>query len=317
MNISQPRDRPIIGIALGSGASRGWSHVGVLKALLKAGIEPDVICGTSVGAMVGSSYVAGKLDALEKWVLESTRADVLAFFSIRMARTAFVDIDRFNSFLHSFVAPARKRIESLPKVFAAVCTNLDDGKEVWLKNGDLATAVRASMAMPGLFPPERHEDRWLVDGGLVNPVPVSACRALGADIVIGVNLNSDILHKPRDVKPVSTPQTLDRIFDTLKKTSPRLAESFTSGTGIAEKPPGLVFAISRSINIFQDQITRGRLAQDPADVMIAPRLADIRMFDFQRAADAIKEGEERASAALADVQLAIDSRQKRCDRPAT
>jgi NTE family protein len=137
---------PKIGLALGSGASRGWSHVGVIKALLEAGIKPDVVCGTSVGAMVGASYLAGNLDKLEHWVLGSSRTDVLRFFSFRLANSAFVDIERLNWFLHEFVADADVRIEELPKPYAAVCTDLESGREVLLQKGSVADAVRASMA---------------------------------------------------------------------------------------------------------------------------------------------------------------------------
>jgi len=255
-----------IGLALGSGASRGWSHIGVLKALLAAGIEPDVVCGTSVGAMVGGSYLAGNLDKLEHWVLESSRSDVLRFFSFRLANSAFVDIERFNWFLHNFVAAADLLIEQLKKPYAAVCTDLDCGREVLLREGGVADAVRASMAMPGLFPAEHNNQRWLVDGGLVNPLPVAACRTLGADIVIGVNLNSDILSRRHD------------------------------------KTPGFFSTISNTINICQNQITQTRLETDPADILIEPRVGDIGMFEFQRAADAISEGEACVRSAMADIR---------------
>ena len=189
--------KPTLGIALGSGASRGWSHVGVIDAMLEHGIEPDVICGTSVGAMVGASYVSGRLDVLRDWVRRSTRTDVFRFFDIRPKSAGFVDRDRFLAFLHECVAPEETAIESLEKKFAAIATDLDTGREVWCEEGSLVHAVQASMAMPGLFPPVYDNDRWLVDGGLVDPVPVSVCRALGADVVIGVNLNADIIGKHR------------------------------------------------------------------------------------------------------------------------
>jgi NTE family protein len=260
-----------IGLALGSGASRGWSHIGVLKALLAAGVEPDVVCGTSVGAMVGGSYLAGNLDKLENWVLGSSRSDVLRFFSFRLANSAFVDLERFNWFLHNFVAASDLLIEQLEKPYAAVCTDLDSGHEVLLREGGVADAVRASMAMPGLFPAERNRQSWLVDGGLVNPLPVTACRALGADIVIGVNLNSDILSRRH------------------------------------EKMPGFFSMISNTINIFQNQISQNRLKTDPADVLIEPKVGDIGMFEFQRAADAIKEGEACVQNAMVDIRRRIEA----------
>ena len=177
---------PKIGLALGSGASRGWSHIGVIKALLKEGIEPNIVCGTSVGAIVGGAYVAGNLEKLEHWVSDSKRSDVLRFFSVNFSQSGFVDAERLNWFLHNYIAAKDQRIEDMLKKFAAVSTNLDTGREVWLKKGGLADAVRASMALPGLFPAVRNGQRWLVDGGLMNPVPVTTCRALGADVVIAV-----------------------------------------------------------------------------------------------------------------------------------
>jgi len=261
--------RPKIGLALGSGASRGWSHVGVIKALLSDGIKPDVVCGTSVGAMVACSYLAGNLEKLENWVLRASLTDVLQFFSFRLANSAFVDIERLNRFLHNFVAAADVLMEDLARPCAVVCTDLELGCEVLLREGCVADAVRASMAMPGLFPPERIDQRWLVDGGLVNPLPVSACRDLGADVVIGVNLNSNILN-----------------------------------THHVEKP-GYFATILNTINIFQDQITRTRLEAYPADILIEPRVNDIGMFDFQRAADAIQEGEACTRRALTDIHRRI------------
>jgi NTE family protein len=296
---------PKVGIALGSGASRGWSHIGVLKALLKGGIEPAVVCGTSVGAMVGASYLAGNLGKLEDWVLGSSRADVLRFFSFRLANSGFVDRERFNWFLHNFVAAEDIRIEKLDKPYAAVCTDLDSGSEVSLCEGGLASAVRASMAMPGLFPAERAGQRWLVDGGLVNPVPVSVCRKLGADFVIGVNLNAEILGRHRVRDRTASDSDVDSILGQFRKHASKYSNSFLEDEIEADKTPGLFAAISHTINIFQDQITRGRLATNPADVLIAPKVGDIGMFDFQRAADAIIEGEGCMQDAMAEVRRQI------------
>ncbi|MGB5247216.1 MAG: patatin-like phospholipase family protein [Woeseia sp.] len=299
--MNKEKKKPKVGVALGSGASRGWSHVGVLKALSKAGIEPSVVCGTSVGAMVGASYAAGNLEKLEEWVLDSSVTDVLSFFSFRLARPAFVDMEKFDWFLHNFVADPDRQIESLGKSYAAIAANLEDGSEVWLLKGGLADAVKASMAMPGLFPAHRREGQWLVDGGLVDPVPVSACRALGADIVIGVNLNSDILtrHSRRILGNPAVSTT--KLLETFRKRAKRTADQTDLHEEDDDKPPGLFSTVSMSINIFQDQITRNRLITDPADVMIAPKVGDIGMLEFQRAADAIEEGMARTDAAMGDI----------------
>jgi NTE family protein len=269
---------------LGSGASRGWSHIGVIKALTEAGIKPDIVCGTSVGAMIGGAHLAGNLDKLESWVLDSSRSDVLRFFDIKFSQAGFVNVEKMNGFLHSYVASADQRIEDLPQQFVVVCTDLNTGREIWLREGGLADAIRASMAMPGLFPAVRNGDRWLVDGGLVNPVPVTACRALGAEIVIGVNLNSDI------VSQRNKRNTASGLFSRASK-----------------KPvaPGMLTAVSSSISIFQDRITRSRLAGDPADVLISPKLGDMGILEFGRAAEAMQEGEERVRYALPEIHRVL------------
>ena len=200
------RSRPKIGLALGSGASRGWSHIGIIKALLAEDLHPDVVCGTSVGAIIGASYVAGNMQALEDWVLSSKRSDVLRFFDVGITKSGFVDTKRLSWFLHTYVAAEEQQVEDLPKKFAAVSTDLQTGREVWLTEGNVAEAVRASMAMPGLFPAVRVSDRWLVDGGLVNPVPVTVCHALGADVVIAVNLNTGIVARRDGNAPEAPPE---------------------------------------------------------------------------------------------------------------
>jgi NTE family protein len=299
---------PKIGLALGSGASRGWSHIGVLKALLEEGIEPDVVCGTSVGAMVGGSYVAGNLEKLEDWVRGSSRGDVLRFFSFNLGNSAFVDLERLNGFLHKFVAAEDVRIEDLGKPFATVCTDLDSGNEVVLRDGGVANAVRASMAMPGLFPAERNEKRWLVDGGLINPVPVTVCRALGADFVIAVNLNSEILRKHRKKTPTNAEDEDDSVFGNLRKQAREYSNSLFGQDDEGDKTPGLFSTIANTINIFQDQITRNRLDANPADVLMEPKVGDIGMFEFQRAGDAIAEGEACVRNAMDEIRRHIGTR---------
>ena len=219
--------------------------------------------------MVGASYLTGKLDSMTDWVLKSTRTDVLRFFGPQFTQGGFVDIKRFRWFLHNYVAAQDQQIEELPKRFAAVSTVLNNGRETWLTSGGLAEAVRASMAMPGLFPAVRIDEQWMVDGGLVNPVPVSVCHALGADVVIAVNLNFGIVGK---------------------------------NATDSSKPPGLFYAITNSIGIFEDRITRSRLAGDPADVVLSPAVAQIGMLEFSRAGEAIEEGERCVREALSEIR---------------
>jgi len=292
---------PIIGLALGSGASRGWSHIGVIKTLLREGIEPDIVCGASVGAIIGGSYVAGNLEKLEHWVLGSTRTDVLRFFDIGLSQTGFVDTERLGWFLHNYVAAEDLRIEEMPKKYAAVSTNLDTGREVWFTEGRIADAVRASMALPGLFPAVRNDQRWLVDGGLVNPVPVTVCRALGADIVIAVNLNSGIIGKRNSGRQEAGPKSDQGVLSSIKQQAKEYSNSIFPNHDEKDEAPGLFYAIANSINIVQDRITRSRLAGDPADVLLSPRLAHIGMLEFHLAAEAIKEGEDCVQRAMAEI----------------
>lgn len=308
--MKESSDKLKVGLALGSGASRGWSHIGVLKALVEAGIEPGVVCGTSVGAMVGASYVTGNLDKLEQWVLGSSRSDVLGFFSVGFERTAFVDIEKLESFLHKFVAAKDARIEDLDKTYAAVCTNLKTGREVWLQEGRLAEAVKASMALPGLFPAIRNNRQWLVDGGLVDPVPVAACRALGADIVIGVNLNAGLLRKRSVKESAPEPAPDNSVLETLKKQAKEYSNSLFASDDDEDKAPGLFFTIAKAIDIFQDRITRSRLAGDPADVLLSPRVGDIGMLEFQRAGEAIAEGEASVQRAINEIQDLTTTREQ-------
>lgn len=299
--------KQVIGLALGSGASRGWSHIGIIKALLREGIEPDIVCGTSVGAMIGACYLTDNLEKLEDWVLESTRTDVLKFFNVKLTQSGFVDSERMKRFLHRFVGGENLQIENLPKRFAAISTDLQTGREVWFQRGSLADAVRASMALPGLFPAVHHEHRWLVDGGLVNPVPVSTCRALGADIVIAVNLNSDIMGRHNKRKPAPDTSKKKGVLHNLKKTTLEYSSSIFPDSSKLGDAPGLFASITNSINIVQDRITRSRLAGDPAEVVIAPQLAHIGLLEFQRAAEAIEEGENCVKGALETIRKITES----------
>ncbi len=301
-----------IGLALGSGASRGWSHIGVIKALVSEGIEPDVVAGTSVGAMIGAAYLAGNLDKLEDWVRNSTRKDVLQFFNIGFSTSGFVDSDRLSEFLTTQVVSPDTNIDDFDRPFAAIATDLGNGREVWFTEGNVVNAIRASMALPGLFPVVRDEERRLVDGGLVNPVPVSVCHAIGADIVIAVNLNADLVGKHSRKKSVShaekAPSAESKQNDEddgggflkrVKRTAKDYSESIFSSD---DDELGLFDIVASSINIFQDRITRSRMAGDPPDVLISPKLSHIGMLDFHRAPEAIAEGEEVAKKALQEIR---------------
>ncbi|MDJ0700661.1 MAG: patatin-like phospholipase family protein [Woeseiaceae bacterium] len=298
---------PVLGLALGSGASRGWSHIGTIKALVDAGLEPGVVCGTSVGAMMAGAYLTGNLDRLEQWVLGISRAELYRFFGIRFSNAGFVNMDRMNAFIRDYVAAEGTNIEDLPKPYAAVATDLGTGREVWFREGLLADAINASMAMPGMFSPVKIDNRWLVDGGLVNPVPVSACRALGADVVIAVNLNTDIIGKRARKMEAKTAQEEEGLLQSLKQQAREYSGAIFPKTNEKDAPPGAFSTVSSAINIFQDRITRSRLAGDPADIILAPRLGDIGILEFGRAAEAMQQGAESVNNALPEIRRALNA----------
>ena len=276
---------PRIGIALGSGSARGWVHIGILRGLEAAGIVPDIVCGTSIGALVGAAYASQRLDALQEWILAINWWEILRLMKPRP--TALVEGERLMKAFSERVDDVP--IESLPKIFGAVATDLLSGREIWFQRGSLMEAVRASIALPGLFSPVYQNGRWLVDGGLVDPVPVSLCRALGAELVIAVNLNNDIVGKhlrKREQRPEPG--------DWLGQLGSRLQKAIWDWQRRQgeEGMPGLFDVIAGSMNIMQDRITRSRLAGEPPDVVLAPRLAQLALMDFDRAEEAIAIGME-------------------------
>jgi NTE family protein len=276
-----------IGLALGSGSSRGWSHIGIINELSTIGIQPDIVCGTSVGAMVGAAYAAGNIEKLQSWASSVTKFDVARFLDISTSFTGFVNTERFHKFLNENIAGDEDLIEDLPRDYAAIATDLDTGSEVWLQKGSIIQAVWSSMALPGLFPAIRHNNRWLVDGGLVNPVPVSVCRALGADIVIAVNLKGNIVGKRLNKTVIKNGNTVSAKLSELVKEYTSLSLFEPANT---EQPPSLLDAIAASVNITQDRVTRSRLAGDPPDITFSPKLSNIGLLELYRADEAIEEG---------------------------
>ncbi len=276
-----------LGIALGSGSARGWAHIGVLRALAGMGIRPDIICGTSIGAFVGAAYADGDLEQLEGWVRSLSWQEVVGFFDVG-ARGGLIKGDKLMAFFARHFVD--RDFHDLPMPFACVATDLVNGHEVWLKEGSVAAAVRASIALPGLFSPQLRDDRLLVDGGLVNPVPVSLCRALGADVVIAVDLGSDLVSQRFREAPAPAPMPASAWRQRLGQLFGRPGEAPESNGNAPG--PSLLDVVSGSINIMQVRIARSRLAGEPADVLIAPRLAQVGLLDFHRGAEAIEEGLE-------------------------
>ena len=276
--------RPRLAIALGSGSARGWAHIGVLRALGKAGIAPDIVCGTSMGAFVGAAYASGELDPLEGWARGLTRRDVLGFFDVSFGAGGLIKGDKLLGFTGRLFLD--ETFEKLDRQFACVATDLASGREVWLREGSVRDAVHASAALPGLMAPLRVDGRFLVDGGLVNPVPVSLCRALGAEIVIAIDLGMDAvnLRARQGDEPARAPAWRQAMGRWLGRDDDS-EESFR---------PSLADVVTNSIAIMQSRIARSRLAGEPADVLIAPRLGQLGLLDFHRADEAISAGRQAA-----------------------
>lgn len=293
-----------IGIALGSGSARGWSHIGVLGALAETGIEPSIIAGCSIGALVGAASAAGRLADLERWALSLTWREIAGMLDVRLTGGGLIGGRQIVDALRGFGIEGS--IEALPRRFVAIATDLATGREIWLERGPIADAVRASISLPGIFAPARIDGRWLVDGGLVNPVPVSACRAFGADIILAVNLNGDIVGRrtpdPGEAAPPVKPETVDRLTAFLPADARASAARWILDV-LRPGPttPGYFGVLTDSINIMQDQITRSRLAGEPPHVMLVPRLADFGLMEFNRAAEAIAEGRRAVAEALPSI----------------
>jgi NTE family protein len=297
--------RPRLGLALGSGGARGWAHVGILRALDAAGVVPDVVAGTSIGALIAGVHLAGHLPTLEAWARRLTRPRLLAYLDPRMSGGGLIGGRRMVAFMARYFGDLR--VEDLPVPFIAVATDLQTGHEVWLQEGRLAETLRTAISLPGVFTPVRRDREWLVDGALVNPVPVSVCRAFGADLVIAVNLNADQLGRIR---------IAGRRRSRLAELEPDLVEQSRALKGrggtmwqqLARRErttPSLFSVMVAALNITQDRITRARLAGDPPDVTIRPDLGHIGLLEFDRAAEAIAAGERAAAGAVSELQALL------------
>jgi NTE family protein len=299
-------ERPKIGLALGGGAARGWAHIGVLRSLITAGLEPDIVAGTSIGAVAGACYVTTKLDELEEFATTLTRRRIFGFLDFNFGGSGLITGQRLSGRLNDHLKEIA--IESLERRFVAVATELGTGHEVWLKKGDLVTALQASFALPGIFRPVQINGRWLIDGALVNPIPVSVCRALGARIVIAVNLNSDLFGKGGVIhdqeafaQPIGTED--QRLPGRNGRAAVHLLHRQIFGR--SNGAPGMSAVMIDAINITQDRIARSRLAGDPPDVTISPKTGRIGLFDFHRAQEAITLGAKAAESQLDEIRFAV------------
>ena len=274
-----------LGLALGAGSSRGWAHIGVIRALEERGIKPDLVCGTSIGALVGAAYAGGELERLEKWVTGLAWTNVVRLMDLTW-RGGLIRGTRLFTLFGTILGD--RDISELPIPYGAIATELHSGRELWLRHGKVLEAVRASCAMPGLFTPVIRDDTVLVDGGLVNPVPVSMCRALGAELVVAVDLSWGKLgpyrqSKDRELVPREVPGWLDKL-------RPSWVQSKTKTVQDEPSIPSIFNVFMTSLDIVEMRVARSRLAGEPADVLITPLLPDFATMDFHRAKEAIDEG---------------------------
>jgi NTE family protein len=306
--------RPVIGLALGGGAARGFAHIGIVRTLAAHGIIPDVVVGTSIGAVVGGAYATGHLDTLEEWARRLQRRNIISYLDIRLNGSGLIGGTKLAAELEA--AMGKSLIEDLPVKFATVATEVRTGHEIWVTHGPIVDAMRASYALPGIFSPVMVGDRWLVDGALVNPVPVSAARALGAEIVIAANLSSDVFTHSTTIyahgpsadanavalpEPAAEPEPRKRGIGKFFSAERTMKREFFGGGG----RPGISSVMIDAFNIMQDRITRARLAGDPPDLLISPRVGQIGWFDFHRADELIARGARAAERAIDSIQEAI------------
>lgn len=306
-----------IGVALGSGAAKGWAHIGVLNGLAQLDIYPDKVAGCSIGALVGAAYANGHLAELEQWVTGFSHWDVLGLMDLSWRRSGLIGGERVFNVLESYIGDLK--IEQMNRPFTAVATDLYSGQEIWLTKGELRHAVRASCSIPGILSPVQQGDRWLVDGAVVNPVPVSVAKAMGVDVVIAVDLSGDRRRRIQAV-PVQlvseSPSMSEQVeADAHKATGfmDLLARGREYITGLSDifgsrsrHDPGMLAVMSQSMDILEQRHKRARLMGDPPDVCIVPQVGDIGMMEFHRAAEAIDAGAQAVLQARHQIEAVLN-----------
>ena len=287
---------PGIALALGGGAARGWAHIGVLRALDEAGIRISMIAGTSIGALVGGCYLAGKLDELEDFARSLTRRRILGLLDLNFGGSGLLGgmklTQRMQEHLNGLT------FEDLPRPFVCVAAEIRTGHEIWISSGSLITAMRASYALPGVFEPVVCNGRVLIDGALVNPVPVTICRAYEQPLVVAVNLHYDVFGRAAVIRhSADLPEKEGKALDGEK--APLLVDK---GPRRHDARLGITGVMVEAFNIIQDRISRARMAGDPPDLSLQPKLGHIGLTEFYRAEEAIKVGYETTKSQLADLK---------------
>ena len=299
--------RAKVGVVLGAGAARGWAHIGAMQELDALGLKPDVVVGSSIGSLVGGCYAAGRLEMLEGFARSLTRRRVLGFLDFSFTGSGLIGGERLRARLEA--ALGGLQIEDLPIRFAGVATEIGDGHEIWLRRGSLVEAIRASYALPGVFDPVKIDGRWLFDGAIVNPVPVSVARALGAERVIALNISSDSVGRGTALQdPFGRSEPPAAANEPAGDSSGVIARWWRGGAVWSRadanpdaSAPGLVTSMVSAFDILQDRIMRSRLAGDPPDALVQLKVGKIGMFEFHRADELIRLGREAVRKAGAEI----------------
>jgi NTE family protein len=318
--------RKKLGLALGCGASKGWAHIGVIEALENAGIPIDIIAGCSVGAYVGAIYASGGLSSLKEFLLRMDGKKIFSYFDVAFSRSGILNGTKRVAELFSMHSTVQN-FEDFSIPLAMVATDLERGEKVVLKSGKIISALRATMSYPALFAPVKINGCWLVDGGLVDPVPVGVARAMGAEIVIAVDLNTRIVSRHKNtftgdqntIDPSASPEALDaeqnerravvkRIYGYYEAFENNIKNLNSSARHNDPATPDIIETITKSINIMEERISRINLAVDRPDILIQPRLGELRMMNFDRVAYAIEEGYIGVQEKLLDIQSLLASR---------
>ncbi len=280
-----------IGLALGAGAARGWTHLGIIEALENLGIKIDVVSGCSIGAYVGAAYASGNLTQLKDWAFDLTEWEVLRLLGIGFTRSGLASGEQVFKRLADDFSVAT--FEEMQRPFAIPATDLYSGREIIFQSGPVVDAVRASCSIPALFAPVQFENRWLVDGAVVNPVPVNLCRLMGADFVIAVNLSADFRPEMIDKNITAHENAQRKTDEKLEKQQSIFRNWFSPDPNDNQQtPPGIMSVMSNSLDIMQARVTRSRLAGDPPDILIEPNLRDVGILEFEKAEELYAVGKE-------------------------
>lgn len=314
MKIKTEHKKNTVGLALGGGVARGWAHIGAIKALMEANIEIDIISGTSIGALVGGFYVTGKIATLEKWALTLNKNKVFNYLDIQWGGTSIIRGQRLSRVLKSHFRNIN--IEDVPQRFIAVSCDLKTGEEIWLQSGSILKAIEASYALPGIFEPVRINGKYLIDGALANPVPVSACRSYGANIVIGIGLNDYGGNGTSSNNEISNPRTLKKsrenfIGKLIQKVynfrPEKILMDLFFRKNTKNKKPKLGMVMIDALDLTMDRLARNCLAKNPADIYITPEISHIGMLEFTKVEDLINLGYEAVKKEIPHILKVINN----------